>query len=303
MKIAMLARNPKLYSHRRLKEAAQERGHTLKILNTLKFVIDLTSEGPTLCYRGHEIDDYDAVIPRIGASVTYYGTAVLRQFEMMGTYALNGSDAISRSRDKLRALQILSAAGLGMPVTSIAHSSELADEVVAHVGGAPAVIKSLEGTQGLGVGIVESKRSAKSIIEAFRAQHVNVLTQEFIEEAGNADIRVLVVGGEVVAAMQRKGADGDFRSNLHRGGRAEAIEITPAERETAIRAAEALGLNMSGVDMLRADRGPVIMEVNSSPGLEGVETSTGIDVAGTVIALIERELSETIAAEPRALTG
>lgn len=302
MKIAMLARNPRLYSHRRLKEAAEERGHELDILNTLKFVIDLTSDGPTLCYRGHEIDAYDAVIPRIGASITYYGTAVLRQFEMMGTYALNGSDSISRSRDKLRALQILSSAGLGMPVTSIAHSSELAAEVVEHVGGAPAVIKSLEGTQGLGVGIVESKRSAKSIIEAFRAQHVNVLTQEFIEEAGNADIRVLVVGGEVVAAMQRKGADGDFRSNLHRGGRAEAIEISQAERDTAVRAAEVLGLKVSGVDMLRADRGPVIMEVNSSPGLEGVETSTGIDVAGSIIALVEREAEDRTSA-PRAAVG
>lgn len=288
MKIAMLARNPKLYSHKRLKEAAKERGHSLTIMDTLKFVIDITSGGPQLTYKHDPVEGYDAVIPRIGASVTYYGTAVLRQFEMMGVYTLNGSIAINRSRDKLRALQVLSREGIGMPRTSIAHSSALVDEAVEHVGGAPAIIKSLEGTQGLGVGIVESERSAKSVIEAFRAQKVNVLVQEFIEEAGNSDIRVLVVGEKVIAAMQRTGAEGDFRSNLHRGGSADMCELSDEEKDTAVRAANAVGLNVCGVDMLRSKSGPVIMEVNSSPGLEGVEKATGIDVAGEIIHYIEQ---------------
>jgi ribosomal protein S6--L-glutamate ligase len=289
MKIAMLCRNAKLYTHRRLKEAAEARGHQLVPLDTLRFVIDITADKPWLTYRTEPVDGFDAVIPRIGASITFYGTSVLRQFEMMGAYTLNGSIAIEASRNKLRALQVLSREGVGMPRTSIAHSSALVAEALSHVGGAPAVIKSLEGTQGLGVSIVESERSARSVIEAFRAQDVNILIQEFIEEAGNSDIRVLVVGGEVVAAMKRTGESGDFRSNLHRGGGAEPVELTDAEAETAVRAATALKLNVCGVDMLRADRGPVVMEVNSSPGLEGIETSTGIDVADRIIAFIEKD--------------
>jgi ribosomal protein S6--L-glutamate ligase len=289
MKIAMLCRNAKLYTHRRLKEAAEARGHQLVPLDTLRFVIDITADKPWLTYRTEPVDGFDAVIPRIGASITFYGTSVLRQFEMMGAYTLNGSIAIEASRNKLRALQVLSREGVGMPRTSIAHSSALVAEALSHVGGTPAVIKSLEGTQGLGVSIVESERSARSVIEAFRAQDVNILIQEFIEEAGNSDIRVLVVGGEVVAAMKRTGESGDFRSNLHRGGGAEPVELTDAEAETAVRAATALKLNVCGVDMLRADRGPVVMEVNSSPGLEGIETSTGIDVADRIIAFIEKD--------------
>ncbi|MDA8870162.1 30S ribosomal protein S6--L-glutamate ligase [Rhizobiaceae bacterium] len=289
MKIALLSRNAKLYSSRRLIEAAEARGHEMVVMDTLKFVIDVSSDGPTMTYDGKPVDDIEAVIPRVGVSVTFYGTAVVRQFEMMDVYTLNGSVPINRSRDKLRALQVLSREGLGMPRTSIAHSSSLVEEALAHVGGAPAIIKSLEGTQGLGVGIVESDRSAKSVIEAFRAQDVNILIQEFVEEAGNSDLRALVVGGKVVAAMLRTGAEGDFRSNLHRGGSSKTIELTADEERTAVRAAAVTGLNMCGVDMLRGKDGPVIMEVNSTPGLEGVEASTGIDVAGEIISFIEQD--------------
>ena len=288
MKIALLSRNAKLYSSRRFVEAAEQRGHEMVVMDTLKFVIDVSSEGPVLSYRGERVEGIDAVIPRIGVSVTFYGTAVLRQFEMMGTYTLNGSIAVNRSRDKLRALQVLSSEGLGMPRTSIAHSSAHIEEAIERVGGTPAIIKSLEGTQGLGVGIVESDRSAKSVIEAFRAQDVNILVQEFIEEAGNSDLRALVVGDRVVAAMLRTGAEGDFRSNLHRGGSADLVELSDDERHTATRAAALTGLNVCGVDMLRGKDGPVIMEVNSTPGLEGVETATGEDVAGEIIEYIER---------------
>ena len=287
MKIALLTRNARLYSSRRLIEAAEAAGHEIVPMDTLAFVIDVAEGGPSLTLGSGPVEGIDAVIPRIGVSVTYYGTAVLRQFEMMGTWTLNGSIAINRSRDKLRTLQVLAAEGLGMPRTSIAHSSSLVEEALAYVGGTPAVIKSLEGTQGLGVGIVESERSAKSVIEAFRAQDVNILIQEFIEEAGNSDIRVIVVGDKAVGAMKRTGADGDFRSNLHRGGGAEPHELSDAERSTAVRAAQALGLNVCGVDMLPSDRGPVIMEVNSSPGLEGIEQATGTDIAGAVIEFIE----------------
>ena len=292
MKIALLSRNAKLYSSRRLVEAAKARGHEIAVMDTLKFVIDISSDGPTLVYDGRPVEGIDAVIPRIGVSVTFYGTAVLRQFEMMGVYTLNGSIAINRSRDKLRALQVLSSEGLGMPRTSIAHSSALVEDALSRVGGAPAIIKSLEGTQGLGVGIVESDRSAKSVIEAFRAQKVNVLVQEFIEEAGNSDIRALVVGDRLVAAMMRTGAEGDFRSNLHRGGNADLIELSDEEERTAVRAAALTGLNMSGVDMLRGRDGPVIMEVNSTPGLEGIERATGLDVAGSIIEYIENHAAD-----------
>lgn len=288
MKMALMTRGARLYSSRRLIEAARERGHEIVPMDTLRFVIDVSEGGPSLTLGDRPVEGVDVVVPRIGVSVTYYGIAVLRQFEMMGAWTLNGSIAIERSRDKLRSLQVLAAEGLGMPRTSIAHSSALVAEALAHVGGAPAVIKSLEGTQGLGVGIVESERSARSVIEAFRAQDVNILIQEFIEEAGNSDIRAIVVGDRAVAAMRRTGADGDFRSNLHRGGGAEAHELTDEERSTAVRAAQALGLNVCGVDMLPSDRGPVIMEVNSSPGLEGVEAATGVDVAGEILGFVER---------------
>ena len=288
MNIAMMASYPNLYSHKRLKEAAESRGHKLDIINTLRCYMNIASRRPEIYYNDTKLPDYDVVIPRIGASVTFYGLAVLRQFEMMGVYPLNESVAIGRSRDKLRSLQILAREGIGLPVTTFAHDPKQTEEVLALAGGAPLVVKLLEGTQGIGVVLADTDRSAKSVIEAFRGARVNILVQEFIKESGGSDIRALVVGGRVVAAMQRTGAKNEFRSNLHRGGTAVAIKISPEERSTAVRAAKALGLNVCGVDMLRSNHGPVVMEVNSSPGLEGVEKATGIDVAGRIIELAER---------------
>lgn len=288
MKIAMLARNPGLYSHRRLVEAAMARGHELDIINTLRCYMNIASRRPEIYYNGEQLPAYDAVIPRIGASVTFYGLAVLRQFEMMGVFPLNESVAIGRSRDKLRSMQLLARDGVGLPTTTFAYDPKQTGEVIKLAGGAPLVIKLLEGTQGIGVVLADSNRSARSVIEAFRGAKVNILVQEFIREAGGTDIRALVVGGKVVATMQRKGAAGDFRSNLHRGGSAQPIKITPQERSTAVRAAKTMGLNVCGVDMLRANQGPVVMEVNSTPGLEGVEKATGIDVAGKIIELLEK---------------
>ncbi|HEY8587238.1 MAG TPA: 30S ribosomal protein S6--L-glutamate ligase [Rhodanobacter sp.] len=287
MKIAMLARNANLYSHRRLVEAAQAAGHRLDVINTLRCYMNITSHRPEVYYNGENLLGYDAIIPRIGASITFYGLAVLRQFEMMGVYPLNESVGIGRSRDKLRSMQLLARDGIGLPVTAFAHDPKQTEEVLEVVGGAPLVIKLLEGTQGIGVVLADTQRSAKSVVEAFRGANVNILVQEFIKEAGGADIRALVIGGKVVAAMQRQGAEGEFRSNLHRGGSARTMKITPEERSTAIRAAKAMGLNVCGVDMLRSNHGPVVMEVNSSPGLEGVEKATGIDVAKQIIEFIE----------------
>lgn len=288
MKIAMMARNAKLYSHQRLKEAAEERGHELHIINTLRCYMNIASRRPEIYYNGDKLTGYDAVIPRIGASVTFYGLAVLRQFEMMGVYPLNESVAIGRSRDKLRSMQLLARDGIGLPVTTFAHDPKQTDEVLKLAGGAPIVIKLLEGTQGLGVVLADTDRSATSVIEAFRATGTNILLQEFIKEAGGTDIRAIVVGGKVIAAMKRTGAEGEFRSNLHRGGSAQLIKLSPEERSTAIRAAKTMGLSVCGVDMLRANHGPVVMEVNSSPGLEGVEKATGLDVAGKIIEHIEK---------------
>ncbi len=287
MRIAMLARNPKLYSHQRLKEAAESRGHSLEIINTLRCYMNIASRRPDIYYNGQKLPKYDAIIPRIGASVTFYGLAVLRQFEMQGVFPLNESVAIGRSRDKLRSMQLLARDGLGLPVTTFAHDPKQTDEVLKLAGDAPVVIKLLEGTQGIGVVLAETHNSAKSVIEAFRGANINILVQEFIKEAGGTDIRALVVGNKVVAAMQRTGAEGDFRSNLHRGGSAKSMRISPEERATAIRAAKSMGLNVCGVDMLRSNHGPVIMEVNSSPGLEGVENATGIDIAGRIIEFLE----------------
>lgn len=283
MKIAMLARNAGLYSHQRLKQAAEERGHELDIINTLRCTMNIASRRPDIYYEGRKLEGYDAVIPRIGASVTFYGLAVLRQFEMAGVYPLNESVAIGRSRDKLRSTQILARDGIGLPVTTFAHDPKQTEEVLKMAGGAPLVIKLLEGTQGLGVVLADTDRSAKSVIEAFRSANVNILVQEFIKEAGGTDIRALVVGGKVVAAMQRTGGEGEFRSNLHRGGSAKTTKISAEERSTAVRSAKAMGLNVCGVDMLRSNHGPVVMEVNSSPGLEGVEKATNIDIAGKII--------------------
>jgi len=288
MKIAMLARNPELYSHKRLKEAAEKRGHTLDIINTLRCYMNIASRRPEVYYNGEKLVGYDAVIPRIGASITFYGMAVLRQFEMQGVYPLNESVGIGRSRDKLRSMQLLARDGIGLPVTTFAHDPKQTEEVLELAGGAPVVIKLLEGTQGIGVVLADTNRSAKSVVEAFGGAGVNILLQEFIKEAGGTDIRAIVIGGKVVAAMKRTGAEGDFRSNLHRGGSAELVKLSPEERSTAIRSAKAMGLNVCGVDMLRANHGPVVMEVNSSPGLEGVEKATGLDIAGMIIEYIEK---------------
>lgn len=288
MKIAMLARNPNLYSHKRLKEVAEARGHQLDIINTLRCYMNIASRRPEVYYNGEKLPAYDAVIPRIGASVTFYGLAVLRQFEMMGVYPLNESVGIGRSRDKLRSMQLLARDGIGLPVTTFAHDPKQTEEVLKLAGGAPLVIKLLEGTQGIGVVLADTDRSAKSVIEAFRGASVNILVQEFIKEAGGTDIRAFVIDGKVVATMQRSGAEGEFRSNLHRGGSAQTVRISPEERSTAVRAAKAMGLHVCGVDMLRANHGAVVMEVNSSPGLEGVEKATGKDIAGMIIQSLER---------------
>ncbi|WP_447968512.1 30S ribosomal protein S6--L-glutamate ligase [Nitrospira sp. M1] len=288
MKLAMMARNPKLYSHKRLVEVAEAAGHHIDVINTTKVYMNITSHNPELRYKGENLEGYDAVIPRIGASITFYGLAVLRQFEMMGVWPLNESVAIGRSRDKLRCLQLLARKGIGLPVTAFAHSDDFADDVIGIAGGAPVIIKLLEGTQGIGVVLGETHNSAKSVIEAFRGVKVNILVQEFIKEAGGSDIRCLVIGDRVIAAMKRQGAKGDFRSNLHRGGNAQLIKITPVERSTATRAAKIMGLNVCGVDLLRSKHGPVVMEINSSPGLEGIENATGIDVAKEIIQFIEK---------------
>ncbi len=289
MRIVILSRKKSLYSTRRLVEAAQERGHEVRVIDTLRCYMNITSHKPAIHYKSEPLEGFDAVIPRIGASITFYGTAVLRQFEMMGVFPLNESVAISRSRDKLRSLQLLARKGIGLPVTGFAHSPDDVDDLIKMVKGAPLVIKLLEGTQGIGVVLAETQQAAESVIEAFMGLKANILVQEFIKEAGGADIRCFVVGEKVVAAMQRKAKEGEFRSNLHRGGTAEIIKITPEERSTAVRAAAAMGLNVAGVDILRSNHGPVVMEVNSSPGLEGIEKSTGKDIAGMIIDFMVKE--------------
>jgi ribosomal protein S6--L-glutamate ligase len=288
MKIALLCRSPQLYSHQRIMAAARERGHQIDAINHIRCTIDIASHRPKIHYQGRELEGYDAVIPRIGASVTFFGTAVVRQFEMMRVYCVNESVAIARSRDKLRSLQLLARRGIGLPVTVFAHKTSNAREIVDLAGGAPVVIKLLEGTQGIGVVLGETPKAAESIIQAFGGVNTNILVQEYIEEAHGEDIRCLVIGDRVVASMKRQGKEGDFRSNLHRGGSARSVKITPQERTTAIAAARAMGLNVCGVDMLRSNHGPVVMEVNSSPGLEGIETATGVDVAGKIVAFVEK---------------
>lgn len=288
MKIALLCRNANLYSHARLIEAATNRGHQIEAINHIRCYIDIAAHNPEIHYHGKTLEGFDAVIPRIGASVTFFGTAVVRQFEMMGVYSVNESVGISRSRDKLRSLQLLSRKGIGLPVTVFAHRTSNAEELLNIIGGAPVVIKLLEGTQGIGVVLGETPRAAESIIQAFGGVNTNILVQEFVKEAKGEDIRCLVIGDKVVAAMMRRGKEGDFRSNLHRGGSAKQIKITPQERTTAVGSARAMGLNVCGVDLLRSNHGPVVMEVNSSPGLEGIEKATGIDVAGMIIEFIEK---------------
>lgn len=288
MKIAILSRKASLYSTDSLRRAAEARGHEVKVVDYLRCYMNITSHKPKVIFGGHPLEGYDAVIPRIGASNTFYGTAVVRQFEMMGVFPLNESQAIVRSRDKLRSLQLLARKGIGLPVTGFAHSTKDVQGLINIVGGAPLVVKLLEGTQGIGVVLAETDKAAESVIEAFRDLDANILVQEFIKETAGSDIRALVIGDRVVAAMRRRAAAGEFRSNLHRGGTAEKIRLTPEERSTAVRAARAVGLNVAGVDILRSNHGPLVIEVNSSPGLEGIEKATGVNVAGKIIEYIER---------------
>ncbi|MEO5566828.1 MAG: 30S ribosomal protein S6--L-glutamate ligase [Luteimonas sp.] len=286
MKLAILSRNSKLYSTRRLVEAARERQHTVRVLDPLRCYLRISCDGFDMHYKGKPIADYDAVIPRIGASITRYGTAVLRQFELMGSFTPNPSDAIARARDKLRAHQLLAARGIGLPVTVFGDNPDDTVDLLAMLGPPPHVIKLTEGTQGAGVMLTEKPSASRSVIEALRGLYANFLVQEFIGEAKGADLRCFVVGDQVVASMRRQAPKGDFRSNLHRGGTARAVRASAAEQATAIHAAGVLGLGVAGVDMIRSDRGPLVLEVNASPGLEGIEEATGIDIAARIIDFV-----------------
>jgi ribosomal protein S6--L-glutamate ligase len=288
MKIAVLSRNAKLYSTRRIVEAGMKRGHEMVVIDHQKCVLVIEKNKPHIFYKGAELKGINAIIPRIGASVTFYGAAVVRQFEQMKVFSSVESQALVRSRDKLRSLQLMAKAGIGMPKTAFASHPKDIDSVLNQVGGAPVVIKLLEGTQGIGVILAETRNSAKSVIEAFLDVEVNILVQEFIAESKGADIRAFVVDGQVVGAMKRQGAEGDFRSNLHRGGHASLIEMSAEEKSTAIKAVKKLGLAIAGVDMLQSKRGPLVMEVNSSPGLEGIEAATKVDIATRIIEYVER---------------
>lgn len=290
MKIAILSRNRNLYSTKRLIEAGEQRGHEILLLDHMKCVLVIEQGRPHIYYNGKEVTGVNAVVPRIGASATFYGSAVVRQFEMMKIFTAVESQALVRSRDKLRSLQILARAGLGIPKTAFASSpkDKDIDSVIEAIGGAPCVVKLLEGTQGIGVILAENQKAAKSVIEAFLKLDASILVQEFIKESKGADIRAFVVDGQIVGAMKRQAREGEFRSNLHRGGTATVIQLSTDERATAIKAAKKLGLNIAGVDLLQSDRGPLVMEVNSSPGLEGIEGATGIDIAGKIIEYVER---------------
>ncbi|GHA59191.1 30S ribosomal protein S6--L-glutamate ligase [Photobacterium aphoticum] len=292
MKIGILSQNENLYSTRRLREAIEARGHEAVIINALRCYMNINSVKPSIHFEGQDLVGFDAIIPRIGADITFYGCSVLRQFEMMDVFSVNQSIAITRSRDKLRSLQLLSRKGVGMPITGFASKPDDVPDLIKMVGGAPLVIKLLEGTQGIGVVLAETQKAAESVIEAFMGLKANIMVQEFIEEAGGADIRCFVIGDKVIAAMKRQGAEGEFRSNLHRGGSASLIRITPEERKTAIAAAKAMGLSVAGVDLLRSNRGPLVMEVNSSPGLEGIEGATGKDIAGMIVEYIEKNVGK-----------
>jgi len=289
MKIGILSRRPDLYSTRRLREAAEARGHHVEVVDYLRCYMNITAERPAVMLGGKELD-FDAVIPRIGASNTFYGTAVVRQFEVMGVFPCNESTAIVRARDKLRSVQLLAREGISLPVTGFAHSTKDVPALVKAVGGAPLIVKLLEGTQGIGVMLIESDEAARSVIAAFRQVRADILVQQFIDVAAGADYRALVVGGEVIAAMRRQAAEGEFRANLHRGGTAEAVELSDEERDVSVRAAAAVGLVVAGVDFLRTQRGPLVIEVNASPGLEGIEGATGVDVAGDIVRYIETHL-------------
>jgi ribosomal protein S6--L-glutamate ligase len=290
MKIGVLSRRPTLYSTRRLVQAAMARGHDAIVVDYLRCYMNITAMHPRVMYAGEELH-FDAIIPRIGASHTFYGTAVVRQFEVMGVFPATESQSITRSRDKLRSFQLLSRADIGLPVTGFAHATRDTAGLLDSVGGAPVVIKLLEGTQGIGVVLAETRKAAESVIAAFRQLQANLLVQEYIQEAQGTDIRVFVVGNEVVASMMRTAAPGEFRSNLHRGGKSESVELTPTEARMATEAARVLGLNIAGVDLIRSDRGPLVLEVNASPGLEGIEESTGVNVAEAIIKNIEQSVS------------
>lgn len=292
MKIAVLSRNSELYSTRRLVEACEKRGHIVEVVDHSKCTIVMEKNKPSIIYKGHTLEGIDAIIPRIGASVTFYGAAVVRQFEMMKVFTAVESQALMRSRDKLRSLQILSRAGLGLPKTVFTNYSKDTDSILNAVGGAPVIIKLLEGTQGLGVVLAENRKAASSVIEAFHGLKARVIVQEFIKEAGGADIRAFVVNGEVVGAMKRQGKEGEFRSNLHRGGSSTIIKLSRSEKAAAVSAAKQMGLSVAGVDMLQSSRGPLILEVNSSPGLEGIEKSTGIDIAAKIVEFLEKNVSK-----------
>ena len=296
LKIGLLSREPSSYTTQRLVEVAASRGHLVEVINTTRCYMNITSRKPEVLIGGHSLEGFDAIIPRIGASVTFYGMAVVRQFELMGVYCVNGAQAIGRSRDKLYAHQLLAQAGVGMPATGMAHSPDDTLDLIQKVGGTPLVVKLLEGTQGKGVVLTETRKAAESVIGAFRGLRANILVQEFIKESGGADVRCFVIGNKVVAAMRRQGAEDDFRSNLHRGGKGEKIKITREERATAVKAAKTLGLNVAGVDLLQSVSGPRVLEVNSSPGLEGIEKVTGQDIASAVIEYVEAN------AHPKAAT-
>ncbi|BCQ34080.1 MULTISPECIES: 30S ribosomal protein S6--L-glutamate ligase [Erwinia] len=289
MKIAILSRDGSLYSCKRLLEAARARGHSIDVIDPLSCYMNINPGASAIHYRGRQLSHYDAVIPRIGSATTFYGTAVLRQFEMCGSYPLNESLAIARARDKLRSLQLLARAGIAMPITGFAHSPDDTRDLIEMVGGAPLVVKLVEGTQGIGVVLAETRQAAESVIDAFRGLNAHILVQEFIKEARGRDVRCLVIGGKVVGAIEREAKEGDFRSNLHRGGTARRVTISDSEREIAIKAATTLGLDVAGVDILRASRGPLVMEVNASPGLEGIEKTTGLDIAAMMIGWIEEQ--------------
>ncbi|NKB47566.1 MAG: 30S ribosomal protein S6--L-glutamate ligase [Legionellales bacterium] len=298
MDIAILSRKEDLYSTRRLREAAQSRGHDVEVIDYLHCYMNITSQKPSIHYQGNQIGPFDAIIPRIGAKRTFYGAAIVRQFETIGTYSINPSIAITRSRDKLRSLQLLAMKGIDMPITGFAHAPSDVDDLINIIGGPPFIIKLIEGTQGVGVVLAETKKAAESVIQTFMGLNANIILQEFIKEANGCDIRCLVVGDKVVAAMQRTAEPGEFRANVHRGGRAEVITITKAEREAAIQAAKIMGLRMAGVDLLRSQRGPLILEINSSPGLEGIETTTQKDIAKKIIEYLEKN-AKPISAKSR----
>ncbi|MCW2480139.1 30S ribosomal protein S6--L-glutamate ligase [Candidatus Symbiopectobacterium sp. NZEC135] len=294
MKIAILSRDGSLYSCKRLREAAEARKHVVDIIDPLSCYMNINSAAPTVHYRGRQLVKYDAVIPRIGSQITFYGTAVLRQFEMLGSFALNNALSITRARDKLHSLQLLAREGIDLPITGFAHSPDDTSDLIDMVGGAPLVVKLVEGTQGIGVVLAETRQAAESVIDAFRGLNAHILVQEYVREAQGRDVRCLVIGDKVVAAIERQAKEGDFRSNLHRGGTARPVIITERERAIAVKATQTLGLSVAGVDILRATRGPLVMEVNASPGLEGIERTTQLDIAGMMMAFIEQHACDGV---------